>query len=147
MLFLENETGNYIWGTLDIYFRNCRMCSANWGWCSFYCQQLYFRPRLENYSLNLFDSHSKDENRNLSSSGTTVPLKFDTLYSLKNHIRSVYYKIFSLTLLFQKQFIKVHCTTNAKNLIKYELKNKWFSRIWEKDWVTKKKKKSCRCRK
>ena len=31
-------------------------------------------------------SHSKDENDNLSSSGTAVLLKFDLLYSLENYI-------------------------------------------------------------
>ena len=37
-----------------------------------------------NYSsIYLFDSHSKDENGNLSSSGTTVPVKFDTLHSVE----------------------------------------------------------------
>ena len=40
--------------------------------------------------LYLFDSHSKDENGNLSSSGTAVLLKFDTLYSQENYVRSVY---------------------------------------------------------
>ena len=40
-------------------------------------------------STYLFDLHSKDENGNLSSSGTTVLLKFDALYSLENYIRSV----------------------------------------------------------
>ena len=35
-----------------------------------------------NGSIYLFDSHIKDKNGNLSSSGTAVLLKFDTLYSL-----------------------------------------------------------------
>ena len=34
----------------------------------------------ENYSMYLFHSQSKDENGNLSSSGTAVLLKFDTFY-------------------------------------------------------------------
>ena len=38
----------------------------------------------ENDSMYLFDSHSKDENDNLSSFGTVTLLKFDTLYSLEN---------------------------------------------------------------
>ena len=37
-------------------------------------------------SIYLFDSHSKDENGNLSSFVTAVLLKFDTLYSLENYI-------------------------------------------------------------
>ena len=36
-----------------------------------------------NSTIYLFDSHSKDENENLSSSATAVLLKFDTLYSLE----------------------------------------------------------------
>ena len=40
--------------------------------------------------LYLFDSRSKDENGNLSSSGTAVLLKFDTLYSQENYVRSIY---------------------------------------------------------
>ena len=47
-----------------------------------------------NDSIYLFDSHSKDEHDNLSSSGTAVLLKFDTLYSLENYIRSVYYNAY-----------------------------------------------------
>ena len=38
-------------------------------------------------SIYLFDFHSKDENGNLSSSGTAVLLKFDTFHSLENYIR------------------------------------------------------------
>ena len=43
-----------------------------------------------NDCIYLFDSHSKDENGNLSSFGKAVLLKFDTLYSLESYIRSVY---------------------------------------------------------
>ena len=67
--------------------------------------------------MYLFDSHSKDEKGNLLSSVTVVYLKFDT-YSLENYIRLVYYNTFLLTVYFQVQFIKVHCTVNAKNTIK-----------------------------
>ena len=35
-----------------------------------------------NHSIYIFDSYSKDENGNLSSSGTTVLLKLDMLYSM-----------------------------------------------------------------
>ena len=35
-----------------------------------------------NSSIYLFDSHIKDENGHLSSSGTALLLKFDTLYLL-----------------------------------------------------------------
>ena len=44
-----------------------------------------------NDSIYLFGSDSKDENGNLSRSGTAVLLKFDTLYSLENYIPSLYY--------------------------------------------------------
>ena len=75
-----------------------------------------------NDSIYLFDSHSKDENGNLSSSDTAVLLKFDSLCSLENYIQSVYYNAYSRTLYFHVQFIKVHCTFNAKNVIKSSLK-------------------------
>ena len=39
-----------------------------------------------NNSIYLFDSHSKDENGNLSSFDTAVLLKLDTFYSLKNYL-------------------------------------------------------------
>ena len=72
--------------------------------------------------MYLFDSNSKYEIGNLQSSGTAVLIKHDTLYSLESYIRSVYYNTFCLTLYFKMQFIKIHCTANAKNAIKYELK-------------------------
>ena len=72
-------------------------------------------------SIYLFDSHSKDENGNLSSFVTAVLLKFGTLYSLGNY-RWVYYNAYPLILFFQVQFIKVHCTVNASSAIKYFLK-------------------------
>ena len=58
--------------------------------------------------MYLFDSHSKDENDNLSSSATAVLLKFDTLYSLENYIRSVYYNASSRT----ECFLKCSCWYN-----------------------------------
>ena len=54
-----------------------------------------------NDSIYLFDSHSKDENGNISSFVTAVLLNFDTLYSLENCVRSVCYNTFLLTLYFQ----------------------------------------------
>ena len=42
-----------------------------------------------------------DENENLLSSGTEVLLKFDTLYSLENYTRWVYYHTFPLNLYFK----------------------------------------------
>ena len=46
---------------------------------------------LGNDYVYLFDSHSKDENGNIFSSSTAGLLKFDTLHSLENYIRSFYY--------------------------------------------------------
>ena len=70
-------------------------------------------------SIYLFDSHSKNENGNL---------------------RSVYYNTFPLTLYFQVQFIKVHCTATAKNTIKSGLKKERLSARREKDLLAKKRK-------
>ena len=74
-----------------------------------------------NDSIYLFDSHSKDEYGNLSSSDTAVLLKFDSLNPLESYIRLVYYNTFPLTLYFQVQFIKFHCSVNTKTAIKCAL--------------------------
>ena len=50
--------------------------------------------------MYLYDSHSKDENGNLSTSGTATLLKLDALYSLENYIKSTYYNTYPLTLYF-----------------------------------------------
>ena len=71
-----------------------------------------------NDSIYLFNSHGKDENSNVSSSGTAALIKVDTLHSLKNYIKSIYYNVYPLILYFQMQFIKVDCTVNAKTTIK-----------------------------
>ena len=73
-------------------------------------------------SLYLFDSHSKDDKDNSSSSGTAVLLKFDSLHSLENYIQSVYYNAFPLTLYFQVKFITAQCTVNVKSAIYCALK-------------------------
>ena len=88
------------------------MCSVNWGWCSTYCQQLYFSPNLEKiFYIYLFDSRSKDENSNLSSSGTTVLPKFHTMYSLKNYVRSIYYNT--------KHVVKKRYHDKSESIIQY----------------------------
>ena len=66
-------------------------------------------------SIYLFDSQSKDENGNLSSSGKAVLLKFDTLRTLVNDIKSVYDTAYLMTLSFQLQFIDVHYIVNVKS--------------------------------
>ena len=93
-----------------------------------------------NDSVYLFDSHSKDENGNVSSSGTAVLFKFDTLLSLKNYIRSVYYNAYPLTLYFQMQFIKVDCTVNARTAIKCSLRKEILLARRHRDLKTKKRK-------
>ena len=73
-------------------------------------------------SICLFHSHIKDDNGNLSSSGTEVLLKFDKMHSLENYIQSVYHNAYPLTLCFQVQFAKFHRTVNTKSAIKCLLK-------------------------
>ena len=60
--------------------------------------------------------------RKTAGTAVTVLLKFDTLHSLENYLRSVYCNIFRLTLYFQVHFIKVDSTSNVKNVMKNELK-------------------------
>ena len=52
-------------------------------------------------SIYLFDSHCKDEYGNLPSSGTEVLLNFESLNSLENYIKSVYYNSYPHTLYFK----------------------------------------------
>ena len=63
--------------------------------------------------IYLFNLHGKDGNGKLSSSCTTVLLKFDTLHSLENYKRSVYYSAYPMILYFQLEFTKIHCTVNV----------------------------------
>ena len=77
---------------------------------------------------------------NISSSGTAVLLKSDTLFSPENYTKSVYYNTYPLTLYFQVQFMKVHCTENAKNAIKSLLKKEGLSERRERDLNTRKRK-------
>ena len=87
---------------------------------------------------HLFDFLTKDEYGNLSSSGTAVLLKFDSLNLLENFIRLVYYNTFPQNLFFQVQFIKVHCSVNTKTVIKCALKKEQLSARQEKDLDIKK---------
>ena len=43
-----------------------------------------------NDSIYLFNSHNKDNNDNITSPGTVVLIKFDTLYLFENYVRSIY---------------------------------------------------------
>ena len=91
-----------------------------------------------NDSIYLFDSHSKDQYSNVSSSGTAVLLKFDTLFSLESYVKSVYYNTYPLTFYFQ--FMKAQCTENTKNAIKSSLKKERLSARRERDLNTRKRK-------
>ena len=42
-----------------------------------------------NSTINLFNSHSKDQNYKLLSSGKAISQKFNILYSLKKYVKSV----------------------------------------------------------
>ena len=141
MEFLENKTEEIIAGAYLLSVVEIR----NWA------QQIRAGARLSvnNYALGLnwgndstiylFDSHSKDEIGNLSNSGTAVLLKFDTLLSLQRYIISAYYNSYPLTLYFQVQFIKVHCTASTKKSIKYALKKERLSARQERDLAAIKK--------
>ena len=69
---------------------------------------------LGNQCIFLFDSHSKNEIGRMSAKGTAVLLKFDSLLSLENYIKLVYYSNYPMTLYFQEQFLKLKCTENTK---------------------------------
>ena len=86
-------------------------------------QQIGTGAFLGNECFVLFDSHSKDKIGRMSAKGTVVLLKFDSLESLENYIKSVYYSNFSMTLYFQVQFLKSKRTENTKITIKSALKN------------------------
>ena len=90
------------------------------------CQQIGTGALLiiGNYILSLlwgnqcvfpFDSHSKDKLGRISTTGTAVLLRFDSLHSLENYIKSVYYSNYSMTLDFQVQFLKLKCIENTKS--------------------------------
>ena len=98
------------------------------------CQQIGTGALLiiGNYILSLlwgnqcffsFDSHSKHELGRMSTTGTAVLLRFGSLYSLENYIKSVYYSNYSMTLYFLVQFSKLKCIENTKSLIKSALKS------------------------
>ena len=60
----------------------------------------------------------------MSATGTAVLLKFDSLQSLKNYIKSVYFSNYPMTLWIQVQFLKLNYTDNTKITIKNALKSK-----------------------
>ena len=64
----------------------------------------------------------------MSATGTAVLLKFDSLQSLENYIKSVYYSNYPMALYFQIPFLRLKCTENVKstnrNALKSERKKK-----------------------
>ena len=117
------------------------------------CQQIGTGALLiiNNYSLglpwgsqcffSLFDAHSKDEIGRMSATGTAVLLKFDSLQSLKNYIKSAYYSNYPMTLEFRVQFLKIKCTENAKSTIKNTLKSESKKRVSSLKKIPRKKSK------
>ena len=59
----------------------------------------------------------------MSATGTAVWLKFDSLQSLKNYTKSVYYLNYPVTLYFQVLYLKLKCTDNTKRTIKNGVKS------------------------
>ena len=134
--FLENKTGEITAGAylFSTAFINCKQSAQQIGTGAL--------VTVNNYILDLTcgnDSHSKDQYGNISSSGTAVLLKFDTVFSPEDYIKSVYYNTYPLTLSFQGQFMKINCPDNAKNAFKSLLKKDQLSARWERDLNTRKK--------
>ena len=137
--FLENKTGEITAGAYLLSIAEIVSSAQEIGTGALLIVNNYILGLIwGNDSIYLFDSHSKDQYGNISSSGTAVLLKFDTLFSLENYIKSVYYNTYPLTLYFQVQFMKVHCTENAKNAIKSLLKKERLSARRERDLNTRK---------
>ena len=91
MEFLENKTGETTAGAYLLSVAEIVNSVQHIGTSALLIVNNYILGLIwGNDSIYLFNSHSKDENRNLSSFGTAVLLKFDTLYSLENSIQSVY---------------------------------------------------------
>lgn len=123
--FLENRTGKITVGAYLVYlieivsscqqarsgalliFNNCDL-GLPWGSQCFY----------------MFDSHSKHENSNISSAGTTVLLKSESSSSLENYIVSAYYADYPITLYFQIQSISVTFSLYARNKIRNSIRNR-----------------------
>ena len=118
--FLENKAGEITAGVYLISITEIAN-SVQQIWTDALCIVTNYILSLID-SIYLFDSQSKDENGNLSSSGRAVLLKFDTLHILENYIRSVYYNAYPMTLYFQLQFINIYSNANVKSTIECLLK-------------------------
>ena len=76
----------------------------------------------EKACVYLFDSHSKDYERNISQNGSAILMKFKTLDDLLDYIKLIYYNSqHHKTLCFQMQFISVRCSSNLRESVKSEL--------------------------
>ena len=58
-----------------------------------------------------------------SSIGTAVLVKFDSLKSLENYVKSVHYSNWLSTFYFHVQFSKLKCTENVKSTVTRALKS------------------------
>ena len=90
-------------------------------------------------TIYLFDSHFIDENGNLSSSGIAALLKFDTLHSLENYVKSLYYNNNQLSLYFKVQFIKIHCLSIPRMTLNVHYKRNDYQQGGREIWKPKKK--------
>ena len=139
--FLENKTGEITAGVYLLSVAEIVNIAQQIGTGALFIVNNYILGLIwGNDSIYLFDSHSQDQYGNISSSGTAVLQKFDTLFSLENYIKSVYYNTNPLTLYFRVQFMKVHCTENAKIAIKSLLKKEGLSARQERDLNARKRK-------
>ena len=121
--FLENKTGEITAGAYLFSIAEIVNCAQGIGTGALIIVDNYILGLTwGNDYIYLFDSRSKDQYGKIPSSGTTVLLKFYTLFSLENYIKSVYYNTYPLMLYFQVQFMKAHCTENAKDAVKSLLK-------------------------
>ena len=97
--FLENKTGEITAGTYLLSIAEIVNTAQEIGTGALLIVHNYIIGLIwGNNSIYLFDSDSKDQYDNISSSGTAVLLKFDTLFSLENYIKSVYYNTYPLML-------------------------------------------------
>ena len=139
--FLENKTGEITAGAYLLSIAEIVNIAQQIGTGALCIANNYILGLIwGNDSIYPFDSHSKDQYGNISSSGTAVLLKFDTLFSLENYIKSVYHNTYPLTLYFRAQFMKAHCTENAKIAVKSLLKKEGLSARRERDLNARKRK-------
>ena len=129
IVFPENKTGEI---TLNVYLISMTDILSTWSnhgkGALLIISGCVLQIIWERNCFNLFNSHSKDGEGNISQNGTVVLLKFDTFSNLEEYIKQIYYNgNNNETLYFQIQFINVVCTHEMKQHIKGKLKS---SRNW-----------------